>query len=122
MSRKIYDIVPVPKPRMTRSDRWKTRPSTERYWAFKEEVRLKRVKVPEKGAHITFVMPVPKSWTKKKKAEHLGKPHQQKPDVDNLVKALLDAIYDDDAHVWDVRATKIWGEIGKIVVEEGASE
>ncbi len=122
MSRKIYDIVPVPKPRMTRSDRWKTRPSTERYWAFKEEVRLKRVNVPEKGAHITFVMPVPKSWTKKKKAEHLGKPHQQKPDVDNLVKALLDAIYDDDAHVWDVRATKIWGEVGKIVVEEGTSE
>ena len=122
MSRKIYDIVPVPKPRMTRSDRWKTRPSTARYWAFKEEVRLKRVKVPEKGAHITFVMPVPKSWAKRKKAEYLGKPHQQKPDVDNLVKALLDAIYDDDAHVWDVRATKIWGEVGKIVVEEGDSE
>ena len=117
MTKQIYDIVPVPKPRMTKSDQWKKRPATSRYWAFKDEVQLKGISVLEMGTHITFVMPMPKSWSKKKKAEFLGEPHQQKPDVDNLTKALLDAIYDDDAHIWDIRTTKIWGEVGRIIIE-----
>ncbi|MGU0055537.1 RusA family crossover junction endodeoxyribonuclease [Enterobacter hormaechei] len=41
-----------------------------------------------------------------------GKPHQQKPDKDNLEKALLDAIFDDDSRVWDGRVTKVWGRGG----------
>lgn len=117
MTKKIYDIVPVPKPRMTRADKWKKRPATARYWAFKNEVKLRGINVPEMGTHITFVMPMPASWSKKKRAEHLGEAHQQKPDVDNLTKALLDAIYEDDAHVWDIRTTKIWGEVGRIIIE-----
>ncbi len=47
-----------------------------------------------------------------------GKPHQQKPDKDNLEKALMDAIYADDAHIWDSRVTKRWGEEGKIIIGE----
>ena len=117
MTKKIYDIVPVPKPRMTRADKWKKRPATARYWAYKDEVKLRGVNVPVSGTHITFVMPMPTSWSKKKKAAHLGEAHQQKPDVDNLTKALLDAIYDDDAHIWDIRTTKIWGEVGRVIIE-----
>ncbi|MGJ7799988.1 RusA family crossover junction endodeoxyribonuclease, partial [Enterobacter hormaechei subsp. xiangfangensis] len=45
-----------------------------------------------------------------------GKPHQSKPDFDNLVKALSDAIYEDDAHIWDARITKLWGEVGQIII------
>lgn len=48
-----------------------------------------------------------------------GKPHQQKPDKDNLEKALLDAIFGEDSHIWDGRVTKIWGETGKMIIREG---
>lgn len=51
-----------------------------------------------------------------------GKPHQQTPDKDNLEKALLDAVYDNDCRVWDGRVSKIWGREGKIIVKEAAHE
>lgn len=112
-----YIIDPVGKPRMTRADKWKQRPPVMRYRMFCDEARLHDIRVPEAGAHITYVLPMPKSWSKKKRALMAGKPHQQKPDVDNLTKALLDALFDDDAHIWDVRASKIWGETGMIIIE-----
>jgi hypothetical protein len=64
---KIYDITPLGKPRMTRADKWKTRPAVMRYRAFCDEVRLRKIHLPESGAHITFVMPMPPSWSKKKR-------------------------------------------------------
>lgn len=117
-----YNITPVPKPRMTQSDRWKKRPAVVRYWNYKDEVRLNKVFVPESGSHITFILPMPKSWSKKKKIEMDGKPHQSTPDKDNLEKALLDAIFDEDKKVWDSRVTKQWGKEGKIIVIEDAFE
>lgn len=121
---KVFDVVPVPKPRQTRSDKWKQRPPVMRYRAFCDEVRALGVAVPESGAHVTFVIPMPKSWSKKKKkkAEKLGQPHQQKPDVDNCTKALLDAIYADDSGVWDIRTSKRWGDVGQIIIRTGADE
>lgn len=46
-------------------------------------------------------------------------PHRQKPDVDNLVKAFLDAAQDggmliDDSIVYSVTATKYWGHSPQI--------
>lgn len=44
------------------------------------------------------------SWSKKKKAAALGQPHVQKPDADNLIKAVLDGLnriaFPDDAQVF----------------------
>lgn len=111
---KIYNITPVPKPRMTQSDRWKKRPATDRYWAFKDAVKLANIELPESNSHVTFTLPMPKSWSKKKRMEMKGKPHKQKPDGDNLLKALQDAIYNDDCAIWDIRITKMWGEEGSI--------
>ena len=34
------EITPTPKPRMTKSDRWESRPCVNRYWSFKEELNL----------------------------------------------------------------------------------
>ena len=45
----VYPITPVPKPRMTRRDRWAKRPCVLRYWAFKDEVRLRRVSLPDRA-------------------------------------------------------------------------
>lgn len=112
----VYQIVPTAKPRMTQRDKWNKRPATDKYWCFKDEVRLKKVNCPN-GSKITFIVPMPKSWSKKKKAELIGKGHKQKPDIDNYLKALLDAIYDDDSHIWDIHAVKRWGESGQIIIE-----
>jgi Holliday junction resolvase RusA-like endonuclease len=43
-------------------------------------------------------------------------PHQQTPDVDNLLKALLDAIHKQDCAVWSVWAEKRWSDRGGIVI------
>ena len=113
---KTYKITPVAKPRMTQSDRWKKRPCVMKYWAFKDLVRLAGIKLPEGGSHVIFHMPMPKSWSKKKRAEMDGKPHKLKIDIDNLTKALLDAIFNDDKIVWNIWVTKLWSYSGKIEV------
>lgn len=115
---KVYNINPMGKPRMTRADKWKKRPEVLRYRAFCDHVRLLGVVLPEAGAHVTFILPMPPSWSKKKRLQHDGQSHQAKPDCDNMLKALMDAIYVDDAHVWDCRVTKIWGETGQIIISE----
>lgn len=113
-----YPIKPVSKPRQTRSDKWQERKSVMVYRAFADEVRLRRVFVPESGAAITFVLPMPPSWSEKKKAAMDGEPHRQKPDIDNLLKALLDAIHKDDAHIHQIAGvSKRWGREGSITVE-----
>lgn len=119
MNEKVFNITPLGKPRMTRADKWKKRPEVLRYRAFCDEVRLNNVSLPESGYHVIFVLPMPPSWSKKKRSLMDGKPHQQKPDKDNLEKALLDAIFGEDSHIWDGRVTKIWGETGKMIIREG---
>ncbi|NBS71358.1 RusA family crossover junction endodeoxyribonuclease, partial [bacterium] len=42
------------------------------------------------GIHAWFEMPV--SWSKKKRAAHDVQYHAQKPDADNVTKAVLDAL------------------------------
>jgi Holliday junction resolvase RusA-like endonuclease len=112
-----YPITPVPKPRMTRADKWKKRPCVTRYWEYKDKIKGSGISIPKSNCHITFIIPMPKSWSKKKMDDMLGKPHQQRPDIDNLHKGLLDAIFEDDCQVWDHRVTKLWGITGSILVE-----
>lgn len=112
----IVDITPIPKPRMTQRDKWEQRPCVMRYRAYCDALRYELLDVPECHYHIVFVLPMPKSWPKKKRDEMRGTPHQQVPDKDNLEKAVLDALYGDDCRVWDGRVTKIWGDEGHVMV------
>ncbi|EOY5741206.1 RusA family crossover junction endodeoxyribonuclease [Enterobacter ludwigii] len=114
----VYNILPMGKPRMTRADKWKKRPEVMRYRAFCDHVRLLGICMPESNSHVTFVLQMPKSWSKKKRVEMNGKPHQGKPDLDNLMKSLMDALFEDDTHIWDSRITKLWGENGQIIIRE----
>ena len=50
----------------------------------------------------------------------LNAPHQQKADLDNYAKAILDAIYDDDAHIHDIRITKLWATAGGIEIRKNS--
>lgn len=114
-----YAITPVSAPRMTRSDKWKNRPSVVRYRAFCDAARYQRITITN-GDHVLFLLPMPHSWSVKKKAAHAGAPHTQRPDIDNLAKALLDALFDEDSHIHDIRLTKIWGhDAGAIHIIRG---
>lgn len=64
---------------------------------------------PEQGASIIFFIPVPQSWSKKKKKLYHGTLHQSKPDLDNLLKAMTDALLAEDkiiAHYGEL--CKVW--------------
>lgn len=40
---------------------------------------------------VEFYFKPSKSWSKRKKESHIGQPHSIKPDIDNLLKTILDA-------------------------------
>lgn len=92
----------------------------ERYRAFKDELTLKANLAhytPGETLEIVFHLPMPASWSNKKRNEMRTKPHQQKPDLDNLVKGFLDTLLpDSDCHVWAVTAQKRWADHGAIVI------
>ncbi len=110
------DIEPMgaPRPRVTRHGAF----NDEKYTNWKRAVRLLyRGTLPDRVA-VTFFVPMPKSWTKKKKAAMLHQPHQQKPDIDNLAKGFLDALRADDERVHFLQASKVWANEGSIKILE----
>jgi len=115
---RTFPIVPVPKPRQVRSDKWKKRPCVMRYRAFCDECRARGMHIPESGATITFVLPMPKSWSERKKSRLEGEPHTTKPDLSNILKAAEDALYSDDSAIWHYAGLKkVWGRSGRIIIE-----
>ena len=88
------NIVPVAKPRMTQSDKWKKRPATEKYWKYKDDLKLLCFLCrwqPKDDLDVKFVLPMPNSWSERKKKKMDGQPHKQRPDLDNLIKGFKDA-------------------------------
>lgn len=128
--RVVLRVAPVGKPRMTRQDQWRVdsnpdpkkrkRPAVRRYHQYQdalvEEAARQRFEVPDAGLALAFFVPMPKSWSKKKRARMQGQPHRAKPDVDNLVKAFFDALLEEDSTIWSlVGLEKRWSEQGYIV-------
>ena len=61
------------------------------------------------GMSITFYMPMPKSWSKNKKANYKGTPHEQTPDLDNFYKAFADALLRQDSKIYKLNGlAKYW--------------
>ena len=116
-----FNIKPCPKPRKTRADAWKKRPIVLKYFAFCNELRVLSKKMdyrPGDKVSLIFYIPMPKSWSKKKMEEMIGKPHKQRPDIDNLCKAFLDALLEEDSFVYSLTAEKYWSNKGSIVVTD----
>ena len=75
---------------------------------------------------LYFYMPIPKSETKANKLKMLEKKIRptKKPDIDNLVKSVMDALngiaYEDDSQIVTLLAKKYYGEMPcvKIIVAE----
>lgn len=112
----FYKIEPVPKPRMTRRDKWRKRPCVMRYRRFKDQCRAHRVELPQ-PCKVVFHVRMPDSWSTDRKLQTNGKPHTQRPDLDNLVKALGDAVCQEDSHLWSIRAEKRWSLKAGIEIE-----
>ena len=118
----VLDVTPCTKPRMTRRDKWLKPPRDRvaRYWDFCELIRIETRKhgcVLGDKVSLTFVLPMPKSWWKKKRRDMDGKPHQGRPDLSNLIKAFEDALFEEDSSIYEYGfMRKEWGEVGKIIV------
>lgn len=68
----------------------------------------------------------PASWSQAKRKAHLGRHHTQRPDADNIVKAITDALnriaFADDAQIAEVIARKFWGASDQTTVYVSAIE
>jgi Holliday junction resolvase RusA-like endonuclease len=68
---------------------------------------------------IIFKYRIPKSWTKKKKLD--PPQHTSKPDIDNLIKSVMDAmngiVYKDDGQVVSVYGVKMYGDNDEVVIK-----
>ena len=115
----ILNVAPFAKPRMTQRDRWAKRQIVKDYFAFRDTVKqeIERLLALQNNddknksweeLDIVFFIPMPKSWSKKKRSEMAGTPHKQRPDLDNYIKGLLAALLEEDCKVWRVSARKIW--------------
>lgn len=113
-------IKPMGAVRMTNRGKFVKGPA-QKYLAYKDEIKL-QVMQQLKGkslltdhieVNITFYMPIPQSWSKKKQEAAVLKPHKSKPDIDNLIKGLFDSlnglVWKDDNLVSKVTATKLYG-------------
>ena len=113
----LYPAKGLAKPRMTQADSWKKRPIVLKYWEYKDHIKNWADQTNfNLGNEIfcIFNIPMPPSWSKKKKAQMLGKEHQQRPDIDNLLKGLMDALLEEDSHIHTVCAKKVWSEVGSV--------
>lgn len=61
-----------------------------------------------------------RSWSKKKTEAHLHRPHTQRPDLDNLAKAICDGLnriaWADDGQIAELTTRKVWGVTAQTVV------
>lgn len=59
----------------------------------------KQFTIPEQGCGVTFYIPMPKTWSKKKRKKYHGTLHQQRPDLKNCLSAWEDAICIEDKYI-----------------------
>lgn len=115
MLRFTANITPIGKPRQTQRDKWAKRPVVLRYREFADELRAAAaaagldIEAPP-PARLDWVARIPmlKSWSNKKRAAHDGQLHRQRPDRDNIDKAILDALFKEDSGIACGYITKVW--------------
>lgn len=126
----LFDVIPMGKPRMTQRDRMYTNPNHKDpkkrqrkvvtdYLEFKDRIQACAKQLNYQMGdviEVVFLIPMPKSWSQKKRLQMEKMPHKQTPDVDNLTKALMDALNKDDSNVWKTNVQKRWAFNGSIII------
>lgn len=124
MKEYILNITPMPAPRMHGKRPTK---ATMRYKTFRETLvwlcREQRLHHVPAAIGFHFEIPMPKSWSFSKQDRMNGSLHQtgNGPDLDNLIKAVLDCLtYGrslNDSHVATfLFAQKTWSRAGRITL------
>jgi len=126
----IFDVIPMGAVRMTKSDTWKLnpfhkdpakrqRPAVTKYFEFKNLLIMCAKKINfELGKYIdaVYLIPMPASWSDKKKKLMNGMPCEVKPDTDNITKAIKDTLRKEDSDIWWEKAEKRWAYKGSIII------
>jgi Holliday junction resolvase RusA-like endonuclease len=117
------EMEPFPYVKMTAKGRFNKRAKSYHSKLNELRLKLKLAKLkPTDKLTLTFVLAMPKSWSKKKRLEMDGKPCKKHVDLSNLIKAVEDCIYNgnitdmDDCEIWAYGSmSKVWGQEGKII-------
>lgn len=84
----------------------------QKYWDYKKSLRavaeIENFVMPHQGAWVKFYIPMPESWSQKKKNLMEFQGNEQTPDVDNFFKAFIDSLMKQDKSITDFRASKFW--------------
>lgn len=66
---------------------------------------------------IVASRPMPAGWSQAQQRMMLGEPARPAPDLDNIVGAVMDALFPaSDNHIVSLEAHKVWGERGQIEI------
>ncbi|TDM15864.1 RusA family crossover junction endodeoxyribonuclease [Macrococcus bovicus] len=94
------------------------------YMAHKDFIQRQMPKLELEGQiklTVLFEMPMLKSWSNPQKARMLKAFHSKKPDIDNLLKTVLDAanghIWKDDGQVVELHSAKRYSNTPKIIIK-----
>jgi Holliday junction resolvase RusA-like endonuclease len=109
-----YPIAPMakPRPRVTRNVTY----MPGKYMKWKADIAKLRIELPD-AFSVRFFFAMPKSWSKSAKTAYRYEPHQQRPDLDNVLGGLMDACLKNDSSVYEVQASKWWDTESGIEIE-----
>ncbi len=117
----VIPVKPIPKgrPRFANGHAY-TPKETRWYEETVQTIARLKIKEPFTGPlkmEIHFYLPIPKSWSEKKKKAAMDKTivPSSKPDIDNLCKAIMDSLnggvgYNDDKQIVELHTYKWYGE------------
>jgi len=66
---------------------------------------------------VVAYVQIPKSWSLANRLALQGRPHTAKPDADNLLKSISDALFENDELIWSATIQKRWADAGGARVE-----
>jgi len=110
----------APRPRVTRNGTYNPKAYTDykKIIALVSRAKFKKSEIAV-SMHLDFFFKIPKSWSKAKKADIPY--HTSKPDVDNLIKSIKDALngvaYRDDSQVVQVFARKQYADEDGVLIQ-----
>lgn len=121
------DPIPLQRPRGTRKGFYDPQHIAKKNFAWTVKAELIKQEYKEKPVTsgvktvFNFEFQIPQSWSKKKKAALINKPHTQKPDTSNLVKFVEDSLneilWQDDCYISKIEASKRWAEKPKTIIK-----
>lgn len=113
-----------PRPRFRNTGRYVQTYMPASYTKHKDFIREQMPNVLLNGnlkVTLSFYFKVPKSWSNRKKLLAIGQYKRTKPDIDNLIKTVLDAannhLWKDDNQIVEIHSFKQYAEEPKIILE-----